>query len=199
MYQATPMACPWGEDMEQDVRDERAVWYAMSATYHRELKAQSLLDAQSVSCFIPMRQVLRRATAHRPAQARLAPVVHNLIFVHTTPSVIRRVKRGIPFLQYLTWQRDGRRQPIVVPDREMERFMAVCRTMDEHLRYFKPDDVNLDSGTQVRIVGGLFDGQEGVLVRVKGCRSKRVVVMVQGVIAVAIKPEEGVMLEKIIV
>ena len=51
----------------------------------------------------------------------------------------------------------------------------------------------------VRIVGGLFDGQEGVLVRVKGCRSKRVVVMVQGVIAVAIKPEDGVMLEKITV
>ena len=104
------MACLWGEDMEQDVRDERAVWYAMSATYHRELKAQSLLDAQSVSCFIPMRQVLRRATAHRPAQARFVPVVHNLIFVRTTPAVIRRVKRGIPFLQYLTWQRDGRRR-----------------------------------------------------------------------------------------
>ena len=40
------MACLWGEDMEQDVRDERAVWYAMSATYHRELRAQSLLGAQ---------------------------------------------------------------------------------------------------------------------------------------------------------
>ena len=119
------MACLWGEDMEQDVRDERAVWYAMSATYRRELRAQSLLDAQSVSCFIPMRQVLRAATARRPAYAQLVPVVHNLIFVHTTPSVIRRVKRGIPFLQYLTWKHDGRRHPIVVPDREMERFMAV--------------------------------------------------------------------------
>lgn len=185
--------------MEQDNRDEQPVWYAMSATYHRELKAQSLLDAQSVPSFVPMRQVLRGGTARRPAQAKLAPVVHNLIFVRTTPAVIRQVKQGIPFLQYLTWKHDGRRHPIVVPDREMERFMAVCNTLDGHLRYFKPDDVSLDSGTQVRIVGGLFDGQEGVLVRVEGCRSKRVVVMVQGVIAVAIKPEDGVMLEKITV
>ena len=193
------MACLWGEGMEQNVRAEQPVWYAMSATYRRELRAQSLLDAQSVDSFIPMRQVLCAATARHPARAQLVPVVHNLIFVRTTPAAIRQVKQGIPFLQYLTWKHDGRRHPIVVPDREMERFMAVCNTLDGHLRYFKPDDVSLDSGTQVRIVGGLFDGQEGVLVRVKGCRSKRVVVMVQGVIAVAIKPEDGVMLEKITV
>ena len=185
--------------MEREGMEDRAVWYAMSATYHRELRAQSLLDAQSVDSFIPMRQVLCAATARHPARAQLVPVVHNLIFVRTTPAVIRQAKQGIPFLQYLTWKHDGRRHPIVVPDREMERFMAVCNTLDGHLRYFKPDDVSLDSGTQVRIVGGLFDGQEGVLVRVKGCRSKRVVVMVQGVIAMAIKPEDGVMLEKITV
>ena len=37
----------------------------------------------------------------------------------------------------------------------------------------------------MRITGGPFEGQEGVFVKVKGARDRRVVVQIQGVIAVA--------------
>ena len=40
-------------------------------------------------------------------------------------------------------------------------------------------------GTRVRIIGGDFEGQEGLFLKVKGARDRRVVIEVQGVIAVA--------------
>jgi transcription antitermination factor NusG len=46
--------------------------------------------------------------------------------------------------------------------------------------------VNLTKGTPVRIIGGDFEGMEGVFIKIKGKRDRRVVVAIQGVIAVAI-------------
>ena len=38
---------------------------------------------------------------------------------------------------------------------------------------------------EVRITGGDFEGQEGVFLKVKGARDRRVVIAIQGIIAVA--------------
>lgn len=44
----------------------------------------------------------------------------------------------------------------------------------------------MKKGTRVRVCGGEFEGQEGIFVKVKGARDRRVVISIQGVIAVAI-------------
>ena len=73
-----------------------------------------------------------------------------------------------------------------------EKFEGVWTTIanyfkdyDEHLIFFSPDEVNLRKGTKVRITGGDFEGYEGVFVKVKGARDRRVVISLQGVIAMA--------------
>ena len=53
------------------------------------------------------------------------------------------------------------------------------------LIYFQPEELNLSKGTKVRITGGDFEGQEGVFLKVKGARDRRVVIAIQGIIAVA--------------
>ena len=113
----------------------------------------------------------------------LVPVVHNLLFVHARPSDVQRVKSQVTYLQYITDTRSG--QKIIVPDSQMQRFIAVSGTYDDHLLYFQPDELNLSKGTKVRITGGEFEGQEGVFLKVKGARDRRVVIEIQGVIAVA--------------
>ena len=70
-------------------------------------------------------------------------------------------------------------------DHQMRQFIAVAGTYDEHLIFFSPDEVNLRKGTKVRITGGDFEGYEGVFVKVKGARDRRVVISLQGVIAMA--------------
>ena len=79
----------------------------------------------------------------------------------------------------------------------MRRFMAVTESLDEELTYYNPEELHLEKGQRVKIHGGPCDGQEGVLVKLPGFRSRRVVVEIEGVMAVAlasVKPEQLEML-----
>lgn len=169
--------------MAQEDEKEQLVWYAMRATYHREFKAKLLLDEQNVENFIPMHYVSCYQGKHMKRE--LVPVVRNLIFVRTTPSFIKQLKAGISYLQYMTMVQSGKKVPIIVPDYQMQQFIAVSQTYDEQLLYFNYDELNLSKGTKIRIHGGVLDGQEGIFLKMKGYRNKRIVVLVKGVIAVA--------------
>lgn len=160
---------------------EKAIWYAMRATYRREPDAMRLLEEEHLGCFVPMQYkiVMKRGKKIRA----LVPVVHNLLFVHACPSDVKRVKSRVSYLQYITDTRSGRK--IIIPDVDMQRFIAVAGTYNDHLLYFQPDELNLSKGTRVRITGGDFEGHEGVFLKVKGARDRRVVIAIQGVIAVA--------------
>ena len=161
---------------------ETEVWFAMRATYRRELEAMHLLEKANFGCFIPMQY---KISIRRGRKVRaLVPVIRNLVFVHARPSEVQRFKSQITYLQYITDTRSG--QKIIIPDHDMQRFIAVAGTYNDHLLYFQPEELNLSKGTKVRITGGDFEGQEGVFLKVKGARDRRVVIAIQGIIAVAI-------------
>ena len=160
--------------------EEKPVWFAMRATYRRELEAKKMLEAESIVTFIPMK--IAHAKGNKKKR-ELVPVIHNLIFVQAEPSHIQEVKKHIPFLQYMVDMRS--REKIIVPEDQMKRFIAVAGTYHEQLLYFMPEELDLTKGTKVRITGGEFEGQEGIFIKVKGARDRRVVVQVQGVVAVA--------------
>lgn len=162
---------------------EQMVWFAMRVTYRRELDVKRLLDKLSIESFIPMRYEIR--IRNKKKERKLVPVIHNLIFVHTTPSIIKSVKSQIQHLQYLIQKDRLKRTPIIVPDKEMQQFIAITSAYDEQLIYLKPEEINLKRGTKVRIHGGIFDGMEGVFIKLAGTRNKRVIISIQDVIAVA--------------
>ena len=155
-----------------------------------------MLEKSAIESFIPMayKVVMRNG---KKCRAWL-PAVSNLIFVRTMRLVIQETKKYIPFLQYLTRPEGGRNIPIIVPDGQMNQFIAVCRSREEKLVYLAGDEINrLGKGTRVRIIGGVFDGVEGTLVRVQGCRRRRVVVQVQGIVAVVLAEVEPDLIEVI--
>lgn len=76
-----------------------------------------------------------------------------------------------------------KRVPVTVPKAQMDNFIAVAGTYDEQLIFLNPEPGDFARGDRVKILGGPFEGAEGVLVRVKGDR--RVVVSIEGVVAVA--------------
>ena len=160
---------------------ETEVWFAMRATYRRELEAMHLLEKANIVCFIH-KQYKISICRGRKVRA-LVPVIRNLVFVHARPSEVQRFKSQITYLQYITDTRSG--QKIIIPDHDMQRFIAVAGTYNDHLLYFQPEELNLSKGTKVRITGGDFEGQEGVFLKVKGARDRRVVIAIQGIIAVA--------------
>lgn len=163
-------------------RSESVLWYAMRATYRRELDAMHRLKEAGMGCFIPMQYHFRLKRGRRVRE--LVPAVRNLLFVHALPSELKRMKLELPYLQYITDTRSH--EKIIIPDVQMQRFIAVAGTYDDQLLYFQPGELNLAKGTRVRITGGEFAGYEGTFLKVKGARDRRVVIAVEGVIAVAL-------------
>jgi transcription antitermination factor NusG len=171
---------------------EDKVWYAIRVTYNRELKVKEDLDARGVPNFVPMQY--RREERNGVMVKRLVPSVHNLIFIRMTPSEMKEYKEttALP-IRYIMDR--GTQHPIVVPDREMENFIKVAGTYEEKLIYLNPEPGDFAKGERVRIIGGMFAGAEGIFVRFKGDR--RVVINVEGIVAVATTFIHPSMIEKI--
>ncbi|MBR5674524.1 MAG: UpxY family transcription antiterminator [Muribaculaceae bacterium] len=171
---------------------EKKVWYAIRVTYHRELKVKEDLDARGITCFVPMQY--RREERHGVMIKRLVPSVHNLIFIHITPSGMKEYKASTDLPIRYMMNRETHK-PIIVPSREMENFIKVAGTYEEKLIYLNPDPGDFAKGERVRIIGGMFAGAEGVFVRIKGDR--RVLINIEGLVAVATTYVHPSMIEKI--
>ena len=169
---------------ESTDKDSIVSWFAMSAPYRRELKAMDYLQSKGIECFVPMTNAIVEKR-NGIKQRRQVPAIHNLIFVHSSKTVIQELKRGVDFLQYRTTPKNGKNTPIIVPDKQMQQFMAVTQAANDELTYLRPEEVNISQGTKVRLHGGAFDGTEGIFVKVRGKRNRRVVLLIEGVAAVA--------------
>ena len=171
---------------------EKKVWYAIRVTYHRELKVKEDLDARGITCFVPMQY--RREERHGVMIKRLVPSVHNLIFIHITPSGMKEYKATTDLPIRYMMNRETHK-PIIVPTREMDNFIKVAGTYEEKLIYLNPNPGDFTKGERVRIIGGMFAGAEGVFVRIKGDR--RVLINIEGLVAVATTYVHPSMIEKI--
>lgn len=169
-------------------------WFALRATYSRELKVQALLNERGLRTFVPM--MWRRCpvkpgmtgTPSSPTRSgisrKLVPAVSNLCFVRWTKtaldSFIRSFGDASPVTYY--WDRTANR-PLTIPDKAMEDFIAVASTMDEDLIYITEISAKLREGQTVKVKEGPFKGVEGKIVRIR--KSRRILVELPGMMAVA--------------
>ncbi len=157
-------------------------WFVMRA-YKCERMAEEILGGEcGLEFFIPKHYVMREF--HGRKSKRLVPVIPSLVFVHASKESILNFKKINNFLQFVTWNKSTGTECLVVPDDQMEDFIKVSSAQEETTTYFKPEEIDIKRGTRVRIHGGRFDGVEGVFMQVKGKRNRRLVVMLEGIMAV---------------
>lgn len=174
-----------------------AAWYVLRVTYQRELSTKEYLDKLDIENFVPMRMVRRRNSKGQFYRFREA-AVHNYIFIHAPKGVIGDLKSfQLPMLRYVMLTENGQKRIMTVPEDQMQHFIAVAGNLDEQVLFLEPAEVDLSKGDRVRITGGLFEGVEGVFMRVKNAREKRVVVKIDGVAAVATASIPPALVEKI--
>ncbi len=178
------------QNKEVPVTDE---WYAMRVTYNRAMVAKAVLDGMQVRNFVPMRYNVR--VVNQKKVKELVPAISNLIFVYSNVHELKELKRKMEYLQYIVNSRT--KEKIVVPQDQMKRFMEVQEVDNENILWFSPHEINFSKGMNVRVVDGPFKGYEGTLVKVKGARDRRVVVAIEGVIAVAMASIEKSFLQPI--
>lgn len=160
-------------------------WFVMRdlKRANAKLPAYKLLGSEQFELFTPMKP---RVTVQRGKRVcEEVPFLPDLLFVHSTFDRLSPVVEEVPTLQFRFVRGGGYREPMTVPDAEMERFIHAVRS-SESLRYYRPGELTPSMfGRQVRIVGGLLDGYEGRLL--KGSRAKYLLVELPGFLSAGVK------------
>lgn len=173
---------------------EENKWYPLRVTYGRELKLKERLDQLQVVSYIPMRY--KKVEKDGKRKTVLVPAVSNLCFAYTTRDVIDRLRSGLletlPF--HYIWDK-ATSLPIVVPDKAMDDFIKVSSSLEDDLVYLSEVSPLLRAGQKVRVIAGPFAGIEGKVVRIR--KSKRVMVELPGMLAVATTYIRGEWLERV--
>lgn len=174
-------------------------WFVLRVTYQRELAAKERLDKLGVQNFVPTQLVRRKGASGRFFWIREA-ALHNYIFIHTEKTTLQTIKQNtIPWLRYIMQTSpDGIDSPQVVPDEQMNNFIAVAGNENERVMFLDPNEIDLSKGDKVRILAGPFAGVEGVFMKIQNRHEKRVVIKIDGVTAVATASLPCVQVEKIV-
>ena len=170
--------------------NEIAKWYVLGClSVHHEEKVRDALRKAGFRSHVPMKYEVR--TVRRQEQRTMVPAITGLIFARGTEEAlkeyIRHKSHDSIYMRKSTFS--NKQEYLTVPDYEMERFIEFTNIRQEHITYFKPDELNLKEGEQIRIKGGIYDGYEGTILRFKGKRKKHLVVQIPGVIIAAVEIE----------
>lgn len=173
---------------EEESKDTK--WYAMRVYKNEKYAEEKLSGADGLSYFIPKRYAMR--TYHGKKLLKLVPVIPSLVFVHASYRQIVSFKQATyNDLQFIVAGWEAANPYLTVRDKDMESFIKVCGQYNANPVFYRPEDIHVDKGTRVRVHGGVFDNVEGIFVRVEGKRSKQLVVLLTGLMAVSttVNPE----------
>ena len=138
-------------------------WYAMRAFYNRVKPFQEVLSAEGMEVFVPP--------------------IPSLFFIRASECFVRELKR-LYNDALMFYAEPGTSAPARVKDKEMEMFILVCRTPAEYLKFFDEDFLSkCKVGQKVRVTGGIYEGAEGYIKRIK--KDRRLLVRIEGVAVVA--------------
>ena len=166
---------------------EEKIWFSIGCTsLQKELKVRDDARQYGLQAFVPLTYVVK---THRGQKHRaLVPAVSKLLFVKGT---LEEVKDYIQHAHYVVFIRkstfSNKEDYLTVPTKAMEDFIAVTENHEEHVTYFRPEEISLQEGDKIRIKGGFYDGREGIIMRIKGKRNKHLVVQIPGVLIAAIE------------
>ena len=157
-------------------------WFALRVTYSRELKAQQVLSEKGIRTYVPMRRLRKEADGR--VTDRMVPAINNLLFVLSDQQTLYDLMQyeGEISMSRFIWDRVTR-QPLIVPDKQMEDFIRVSEVAGDEAIYLSDLDGKFSSGARVRVCFGPLSGVEGKVVRIR--KSRRILVELPQIGAVA--------------
>ena len=162
-------------------------WYALGCLSPRqEIKIRDEARKAGFDAFVPLSYEVK--TIRGQKQRKLIPALSGLIFAKGELEALKAYTQesAYPvFIRKSTFSNHG--DYLVIPTKAMEDFIAVTQHREEHVSYFRPEEIRLQEGDRIRIKGGLYDGREGIIMRIKGKRNRHLVVQIPGFLAAAVE------------
>lgn len=199
-------------------------WYAIKVFFNKVFRMEDILSDMGLETYLPVQKDKLRGQEYLKVNKMLAmvdvnhrkdsryiqdgviiyerkPLVTSLIFVRADEaeicSVDTRLKEEMimgRMLGFIYKSADFTRKA-TIPDKQMESFRLLTEKGGNGLTFFTSNLVRLAQGDRVRVIDGPLKGAEGYIKRIK--KDRRLLVCVEGVIAVASSYIPERMLEKI--
>lgn len=173
----------------QGEKKQQKCWYVLRDLKRPNAKqpAYKLLADDGFEVFVPMKWQVAVRRGKRVREE--VPVIHGLLFVHSEKSRLDLVVEKSNTLQYRYLKGGGYCEPMVVRDKDMDRFMNAVKCTQFPVFYL-PEEITPDMiGNKVCIIGGALDGYEVSLLKIRGSRKKRIFVELPGLVAVSVEVE----------
>ena len=170
------------------VEDNEIRWYAVGCTSSmKELKVRDDIRNYGLEAFVPLKYHIK--TIKQQKHRALMPAIPGLMFAKGTLEELKEyIEDHANFPVYLRKSTFSNKEDyLTVRTKEMEEFIAVTEDHEAHITYFRPEEINLQAGDRIRVKGGIYDGKEGIVMRIKGKRNKHLVVQIPGMLVAAIE------------
>lgn len=162
-------------------------WFVMRDLKRRNAKILAIheLTNNGVEVFTPMTQMIMTIGGKR--QRRDVPVIQDLLFVHETKETLDLLVQSCSTLQFRYVRGKSKDEPMTVRNEDMDKFIYAIGRSEKPL-YYKPGELTEAMyGKKVRIIGGVFNEYEGLLLSVRGMRKKRLLIELNNLITVAVE------------
>ena len=140
--------------------------------------------------YCPFLSARKKRTKRKHQKHRaLVPAIPGLMFAKGTLEELKEyIQDHSHYPVYLRKSTFSNKEDyLTVRTKDMEEFIAVTEDHEAHITYFRPEEINLQAGDRIRVKGGLYDGKEGIVMRIKGKRNKHLVVQIPGMLVAAIE------------
>jgi transcription antitermination factor NusG len=162
-------------------------WYVLFAANGKAAKISDYLKTVNIECFFPVNYKEKQIKNSQLTRYVLQPLIGNLVFVKTSKQCfephLQEIKLRFNITTDLYYRDLGSREIIVVPETQMQNFIAVAGCTKGRITYLSNEELNLEKGTKIRIIGGAFEGVEGIFMKIKG--NRQVVVSLPKLFSVA--------------
>ena len=163
-------------------------WWSIGCTSaQKELKVRDDARKAGLEAFVPLKYSIK-SRKKRKVRA-LVPVLSGMIFIKGTEDEVKDyIMNKAHFTVFIRKSTFSNKEDyLTVSVKAMDNFIAVIENHEAHITYFKPEEIKLQVGDQIRVKGGIYDGKEGIIMRIKGKRNKHLVVQIPGILVAAIE------------
>ena len=166
---------------------EEQIWFTLGCiSPQRELRVRDDARKSGLASFVPLQYTVKKIRGQK--QRALIPAITGMIFVKGTLDELKDYIQKSHYPIYLKKSTFSNKEDfLTVPTHAMEEFIAVTESHEEHVTYFRPEEISLQAGDKIRIKGGFYDGREGIIIRIKGKRNKHLVVQIPGLLVAAVE------------
>lgn len=154
-------------------------WYAFRMRGRIPREAQEVARQAGFETYYALRKFLKDDSYDTPTEQAFdeKALMPSIIFVKCTEKFALQMRNNRVMWPF---SMPGTREVCPISQKEMEIFKAAVESGCRNLEVI---DLDLVAGDKVRVLDGMFKGQEGHIVKIRG--DKRFVVSIPGVVALA--------------